>query len=170
MEDASIANAQDTETVTHGPFITSVLKKQAESQALYAHLISQGYNKRQAAREAGYSARVSRAPRKLIETPELRERIQRALRNNDAGLNRVAQVVAGGMSANLSATFEGAVTESDVPDHKTRVQAAKTAADLWGLGERVDRSGGGSTVTLTLAGPLAERFAQALGPKVIEGE
>lgn len=170
MSSASVVNPQDTNSLTPGGFIETTIAQGAERQAMYYQLLGQGWSKREAAREAGYSAVKSQRPTRHVETPELRAKMQQALKRQGATYDKAARVVSEAMDAKVMATFEGNVTESDKPDHKARVQAARVTADLMGLTERYAGSANASTVTLTLAGPLAERFAEMLGPKVIEGE
>lgn len=170
MSAASVVNPQDNDVVTGEGYVATLIRTQAEKQAMYVRLLGQGWNKTEAARDSGYSARSSRAPGRLIETLELKRQMQEALERQGATYDKAARVVSEAMDANVMATFEGNVTESNKPDHKARVQAARVTADLMGLTDRSAGSANASTVTLTLAGPLAERFAEMLGPKVIEGE
>lgn len=169
MSESSLVNAPDVESVAHGPYIESVLAKAAESQALYVTLLGQGWGKRRAAREAGYTARISQRPLKAIETPELKAKMQAALQRQGATYDKAARVVSEAMNANLTASFEGEVIESAIPDHRTRVQAAKLTADLAGITERPERAGQGSTLTLTIGGALADRIAERMAGKVIDG-
>jgi hypothetical protein len=50
--------------------------------------------------------------------------------------------IADGLHAGKVAVIDGEVVETDVPDHKTRLVAAKTAFDLMGVGRG---EGGGVT-------------------------
>lgn len=166
MSAASVVNPQDNDSRPNG----SVLEIMEARKSQYITLLGQGWQKREAALASGYGRAISKAPRRAIETADLRAQAQSALKRQGATLDKAARVVADAMDANVTATFEGNVTQSTVPDHKARVQAARVTADLMGLTERSAGSANASTVTLTLAGPLAERFAEMLGPKVIEGE
>lgn len=127
--------------------------------------IIEGIPPTESARKAGYemTGRMARTPRKLIETPELRARMQRELRKHNGSLGEVARTVVEAMSANQVASFQGVTTESDIPDHKVRVQAASKVAELWGLDAKSSSEQAGSTVTLTLSGAVAERMASMFG-------
>ena len=171
VDATSIVNPPDTETVSLGGFIDSHIKEQAERQAVYIQLLGQGWGRNEAARQAGYPARAARTPLKLIETPELKARMQEALERQGATLDKAARVVSEAMNANLTASFEGEVVQSEVPDHKTRVTAAKVTADFMGVTERADSgSDGGKSLTINLTGPLAERFAARMAGNVIEAD
>jgi hypothetical protein len=157
-ESGSIVYPDDVQSVAEG----SVVELMEIRQARYVALLGQGWAKREAARESGYSAAISQRPQRIIETAQLRAKAQSALKRQGATMDKAARVVSEAMNANVVATFEGKAIESVVPDHKTRVQAAKVTADLMGLTERADRSQQGSTLTLTIGGALAERIAERM--------
>lgn len=168
----SVVNALDTASVTREPesYVDGVVRKGLERQAMYVHLLGQGWGKRGAAREAGYPARIARTPNKVIETPELKAKMQAALKRQGATMDKAARVVSEAMNANLTASFEGEVVQSAVPDHKTRVSAAKVTADLMGVTAREDGTVSGTALTLTIGGALAERIAERMYGNVIEGQ
>jgi hypothetical protein len=166
MQAEAIVNPPDTTKMT---YVERVMNEMDERQALYVQLLGQGWGKRAAARSAGYPTVLTRKPLKAIETPELKAKMQRALIRQGATMDKAARVVSEAMNANLTASFEGEVIQSEIADHRTRVQAAKLTADLAGITERADRSQAGSTLTLTIGGALADRIAERMG-KVIEGK
>lgn len=119
-----------------------------------------GANQGEAAQIAGFTGRKARTPGKLIETPELKARMQQSLIRKRVTLDSIAETVANSLQANMIATTkDGEVIESDVADHKTRLKGVDQASRLWGLADQVRAGESGSTITLTLAGPLAERIA-----------
>lgn len=172
MSGASIANPTSGEIAPQENYIQRSVREAAERRAVYVQLLGQGWGKREAARKAGYKAVKARHPVTHIETSELKAEMQLALKRQGATYDKAARVVSEAMNATVSATFEGEVTTSDVPDHKVRVQAARVTADLMGLTERSAGNQTASSITLTLAGPLAERFAQMLGsqPVTVDAE
>lgn len=166
MSAASVINPTDTQSIAEGSVVELIELRQAR----YITLLGQGWAKREAARESGYSAAISQRPLRIIETERLRAQAQAALRRQGATMDKAARVVSEAMNANVVTVFEGVAEESEIPDHKTRVQAAKVTADLMGLTERADRSGQGSTLTLTIGGALADRIAERMAGNVIEGK
>ena len=170
VDGLSTVNALDTASVTQETYVDGIVRKGLERQAMYVHLLGQGWGKRQAARESGYTARIARTPVKVIETPEFKARMQIALKRQGATLDKAARVVSEAMNANLTANFEGEVVQSDKPDHKTRVSAAKVTAELMGVTAREDAIESGATLTLNISGPLADRIAARMAGKVIEGQ
>jgi hypothetical protein len=119
----------------------------------YVNSILSGKTGAVAAKEAGYTVRAQRTPRKLIETPELKARMQQSLMRKRVTLDVIAERVSSALDAKVVA--DG--VQTDVVDHKTRLKATEVASRLWGL----DESQKQATVAVQINFPagLAELFA-----------
>lgn len=133
---------------------------QAKQEA-YVEARLDGLGRRDAADKAGFSPSVGRKPIRLIETAELRAQMQKAMRKKGCGLSRIAETVSNALKANVSASFEGDVRESAVPDHKVRVGAAKLAADLMGVTRPDVAAGAQTAIVINLPGAAAKWFGSA---------
>lgn len=124
-----------------------------------------------AAKDAGYGVAAQRTPFKIISPEEMRSRFQQIAEEKGLTLHRVADKIAQHLEAKANQTLNGKeVTVSDAPDNRVQQKAIEQLTTLLGMQDSAKQVGGGSSLTLTLAGPLAERFAEMLAPKVIEGE
>lgn len=137
-----------------------------QRQDAYIEHRSNGTPAVESARMAGYTGRKARTPRKLIETAELRARMQESLIRKRVTLDVIAGRVSDALSANYVDTskLDGPI-ESNVPDQRIRLKAVESATKLWGLGESSKSDAGGAAFKLELSGPLAERFMQHLQEK-----
>ena len=115
---------------------------------------------------AGYTGRKARTPRKLIETAELRARMQESLIRKRVTLDVIAGRVSDALSANVVEMTKEGANLTTIPDDRVRLKAVESATKLWGLGESAKSDQAGSSVKLELAGPIAERFAEYLKEKV----
>jgi hypothetical protein len=117
-----------------------------------------------AAREAGYSAELSRTPYKLIPADEMRRKFQEVAERKGLTLDRVADKINQHLEAKANQTLNGKeVTVSDAPDNRVQQKAIEQLTTLLGMGESAKAAGGGSTVTLSISGPAADRLAAMLG-------
>lgn len=125
-------------------------------QEAYMEARISGKTGAQAAKEAGYGVGVRRTPRKLIETPELKARMQQSLIRQRVTLDTLAGRVSDALGANVVETTKEGAEETDIPDHKARLKAVEIGARLWGLSE----SERGATVAVQINFPagLAEMF------------
>ena len=117
-----------------------------------------------AALDAGYSARDQRTPGKIIPPDELRRRFQAICREKGLTLHRIGDKIAEHLDARANQTLEGKqVTQSEAPDYKVQQKALDQLTTLIGMQDATKVQAGGSSITLSIAGPAADRLAAMLG-------
>ena len=118
----------------------------------------------QSAELAGFTGREARSPGKLIESTELRQRYQQMAREKGLTIDRIGDKVVELFDARANQTIEGKqVTQSEAPDYRVQMKALELHANLMGLNDASKAAGGGSSVTLSISGPAADRLAAMLG-------
>ena len=113
---------------------------------------------------AGYTGREARTPGKLIESNELRAQFQQIAIDKGLTLHRVVDKVAEHLEARANQTLEGKeVTQSAAPDYRVQQKAVDQLTTLLGMQDASKAQAGGSSISLTISGPAADRLAAALG-------
>lgn len=125
-------------------------------QALYVENVTAGMTRTEAAKDAGYGVGVRRTPRKLIETPELKARMQESLIRKRVTLDAIAGRVSDALGATVVESTKDGVNATSLPDHKARLKAVEIGARLWGL----DQTERNATVAVQINFPagLADRW------------
>lgn len=125
--------------------------------------IIDGKTGHKAALDAGYGVKDARTPYKLIPADEMRARFQQIAQEKGLTLHRIADKINQHLEARANQTLNGKeVTQSDAPDNRVQQKAIEQLTGLLGMGERAVAAGGGSSVTLSISGPAADRLASLL--------
>lgn len=133
-------------------------------QTRYIESRLEGKTRMESAELAGFAGREARSPGKLIETQELRRRFQEIAESKGITLHRVADKIGEHLEARMTQTLQGKeVTLSAAPDYRVQQKALEQLTDLIGMRDAAKAVGGGSSVTLSISGPAADRLAAALG-------
>ena len=112
---------------------------------------------------AGYTGREARTPGKLIESSELRAQFQQIAISKGLTLHRVVDKVAEHLEARANQTLEGKeVVQSSAPDYKVQQKAIDQLTGLLGMQDAAKSQAGGSSITLSIAGPAADRLTALL--------
>lgn len=123
-----------------------------------------GKTGQQAALDAGYPVRDARTPYKLIPAEEMRARFQAIAERKGLTLDRIGAKIEQHLEAKMTQTLQGKeVTLSEAPDYRVQQKAIEQLTGLLGMQERSAGAAGGSSVTLSISGPAADRLAAALG-------
>jgi hypothetical protein len=149
-------------------------REEAKRQALIASTeikrnrmvegIIEGKGAMVAAKEAGFGTVESRAPYKLIPPEEMRARFQQIAESKGLTLNRVADKITQHLEARQNQTLNGKeVTVSEAPDNRVQQKAIEQLTQLLGMQDASKAAQGGSSVTLSISGPAADRLAAMLG-------
>jgi hypothetical protein len=116
-----------------------------------------------AARDAGFGVSMQRTPGKIIAPEELRRRFQEICENRGLTLDKVAAKIAEHLEARANQTLNGKeVTQSKAPDNRVQQKAIEQLTTLIGMQDAAKAQVGGSSISLTITGPAAERLAQVL--------
>jgi len=151
--------AQEIDARNIGPHAVEALK-----ETRYIEGVIAGTPRKEAALEAGYGARMSHAPTKLIESSELRAQFQQIAISKGLTLHRVVDKVSEHLEARANQTLEGKeVVQSAAPDYKVQQKALDQLTTLMGMQDASKAQAGGSSITLSISGPAAERLAAMLG-------
>lgn len=117
-----------------------------------------------AAREAGFGSGASRTPWKLVPPDEMRARFQQIADRKGLTLDRIAGKIEQHLEARMTQTLQGKeVTLSDAPDYRVQQKAVDQLTSLLGVQDASKAVQSGSSITLSVSGPAAERLAAALG-------
>ena len=117
-----------------------------------------------AARDAGYGVVMQRSPSKIVPPDELRRRFQEIAVRKGLTLDRLADKIDEHLDARANQTLEGKeVVPSAAPDYKVQQKAVDQLTTLLGMQDAQKLQAGGSSITLSIAGPAAERLAAMLG-------
>jgi hypothetical protein len=117
-----------------------------------------------AARDAGFGAAAQHTPGKIIPPEELRRRFQEIAREKGLTLHRIGDKIAEHLEARANQTLNGKeVTQSDAPDYKVQQKALEQLTTLIGMQDASKAQAGGSSITLSISGPAADRLAAMLG-------
>ena len=150
---------QEIDARNIGPHAVEALK-----ETRYIEGVIEGVPRKEAALEAGYGARMSHAPTKLIESSELRAQFQQIAISKGLTLHRVVDKVSEHLEARANQTLEGKeVVQSDAPDYKVQQKALDQLTTLLGMQDAAKSSSSTSSITLSISGPAADRLAKALG-------
>lgn len=150
--------AQDIDARDIGPDAVEALK-----ETRYIEGVIAGVTRKQAALDAGFGARMSHAPTRLIESTELRAQFQQIAISKGLTLHRVVDKVSEHLEARANQTLEGKeVVQSAAPDYKVQQKALDQLTTLLGMQDAAKPQAGGSSITLSITGAAADRLAQAL--------
>ena len=117
-----------------------------------------------AAADAGFGVALQRTPGKIISPEELRHRFQEICKEKGLTLHRIGDKIAEHLEARANQTLEGKqVTQSEAPDYKVQQKALDQLTTLIGMQDAAKAQAGGSSISLTITGPAAERLAAVLG-------
>lgn len=117
-----------------------------------------------AAKDAGYGVAAQRTPWKLIPPDELRARFQAIAERKGLTLDRIGDKIEQHLEAKMTQTLQGKeVTLSDAPDYRVQQKALEQLTSLMGMQDAAKAAQGGSSVTLSISGPAADRLAAMLG-------
>jgi len=117
-----------------------------------------------AAADAGYGPAMQRVPGKIIPPEELRRRFQEIAREKGLTLHRIGDKIAEHLEARANQTLEGKqVTQSSAPDYKVQQKAIDQLTTLIGMQDGQKAAPGGSSISLSISGPAADRLAAMLG-------
>jgi len=105
--------------------------KSRERPVLYSQYRLQGKSMRESAIRAGYSRNTANIAHEALE-PRHELRIREALIQVDASSMHVAQALKDALNAGRVHILEDGPVETDVPDHKIRMDAAKLIAQITG--------------------------------------
>jgi len=126
--------------------------------------IVDGKTASQAALEAGFGSGASRTPWKLIPPDEMRARFQQIAERQGLTLDRIGNKIVEHLDARANQTLEGKeVVQSDAPDYKVQQKAIDQLTGLLGMQDAAKAMHAGSSITLSVSGPAAERLAAMLG-------
>lgn len=93
---------------------------------------------------------------RLLKNANVKDALEEALVEIGFTVKQSAQVLMDALKANQSATFKGEIYESNVPDHGTRVNAARTLLTLLGSGKEAS----GNSFTFNFNGASPEQPAK----------
>ena len=126
--------------------------------------IVDGKTASEAAKLAGFGSGASRTPWKLIPPDELRARFQAIAQRRGLTLDRIGAKIEEHLEARANQTLEGKeVVQSEAPDYKVQQKALDQLTSLMGMQDPSKSAPAGSTVTLSISGPAADRLAALLG-------
>lgn len=118
----------------------------------------------EAAADAGYGLQAQKTPWKLIPPDEMRARFQRIAERKGLTLDKLGDKINEHLEARANQTLEGKeVVQSDAPDYKVQQKAIDQLTGLLGMQDAAKVQAGGSSISLTISGPAAERLAAMLG-------
>jgi hypothetical protein len=150
--------SQEIDAQNIGPHAVEALK-----ETRYIEGVIAGVPRKEAALEAGYGARMAHAPAKLIESSDLRAQFQQIAISKGLTLHRVADKISEHLEARANQTLNGKeVTVSDAPDNRVQQKAIEQLTGLLGMQDASKVQAGGSSITLSVSGPAAERLAAML--------
>jgi len=125
--------------------------------------LASGLTGAQAAKQAGYGAADQRTPWKIIPPDELRARFQQIAIEKGLTLHRVADKIAEHLEARQNQSSNGKeITVSNAPDNRVQQKAIEQLATLLGINDQTKQVQVGSSISLTITGPAAERLTQLL--------
>lgn len=124
----------------------------------------EGKTQTEAAIDAGYTGRIVRTPSQIIAPDELRRRFQQVAQEKGLTLHRIGDKIAEHLDARANQTLEGKqVTQSSAPDYKVQQKAIDQLTTLIGMQDGQKAAPGGSSISLSISGPAADRLAAMLG-------
>jgi hypothetical protein len=124
----------------------------------------EGKTQTEAAIDAGYTGRIVRTPSQIIAPDELRRRFQQVAQEKGLTLHRIGDKIAEHLEARANQTLEGKqVTQSSAPDYKVQQKAIDQLTTLIGMQDGQKAAPGGSSISLSISGPAADRLAAMLG-------
>ncbi len=72
---------------------------------------------------------------KILKKPHIKTAMEIALKKHDINLNKALLPIAEGLEATKTATYEGEVLTSTIPDYSTRLAASDRALKLLGVNQ-----------------------------------
>jgi hypothetical protein len=118
----------------------------------------------EAAANAGYGTLAQKTPWKLIPPDEMRARFQAIAERKGLTLDKIGEKIEQHLEARMTQTLQGKeVTLSDAPDYRVQQKAVDQLTTLLGMQDAAKAQAGGSSISLTISGPAAERLAAMLG-------
>lgn len=94
---------------------------------------AQGLSLREAAIRAGYSPSVARSKASdILRRPVVQSALSDALARQGVTLAKIVKPIADALKAKVVTTFLGRAFESEIPDHRTRLEAAELGISLHG--------------------------------------
>jgi xanthine dehydrogenase iron-sulfur cluster and FAD-binding subunit A len=118
----------------------------------------------EAAANAGYGTLAQKTPWKLIPPDEMRARFQAIAERKGLTLDKIGEKIEQHLEARMTQTLQGKeVTLSDAPDYRVQQKAVDQLTTLLGMQDAAKAVAGGSSISLTISGPAAERLAAMLG-------
>jgi hypothetical protein len=132
-----------------------------------AHLLEgviDGKTATEAAESAGFGVAECRTPWKLVQPDQMRAQFQEAAHKRGMTLNRIAAKIEEHLEARANQTLNGKeVTQSKAPDYKVQQKALEQLTTLIGMQDASKAAQAGSSITLSISGPAADRLAAMLG-------
>jgi hypothetical protein len=117
-----------------------------------------------AAQDAGFGVAACRTPWKLIPPDEMRARFQLIAQKKGLTLDRIGDKIKEHLEAKASYVDKNeGLVQSHVPDHKVQQKALDQLTTLLGMQDASKAAQGGSTISLSISGPAADRLAKMLG-------
>ena len=118
----------------------------------------------EAAADAGYGTLAQKTPWKLIPPDEMRARFQAIAERKGLTLDKIGEKIEQHLEARMTQTLQGKeVTLSEAPDYRVQQKAVEQLTTLLGMQDAAKAVAGGSSISLTISGPVAERLAAMLG-------
>ena len=118
----------------------------------------------EAAADAGYGTLAQKTPWKLIPPDEMRARFQAIAERKGLTLDKIGEKIEQHLEARITQTLQGKeVTLSEAPDYRVQQKAVEQLTTLLGMQDAAKAVAGGSSISLTISGPVAERLAAMLG-------
>jgi|ERR1017187_344600 hypothetical protein len=118
----------------------------------------------EAAADAGYGTLAQKTPWKLIPPDEMRARFQAIAERKGLTLDKIGEKIEQHLEARMTQTLQGKeVTLSEAPDYRVQQKAVEQLTTLLGMQDAAKAVAGGSSISLTISGPAAERLAAMLG-------
>ena len=113
---------------------------------------------------AGYGVGQCRTPWKLVQSDEMRARFQQIAQRQGLTLDKIGKKINQHLEAKASyVDKDKGLIESNVPDHKVQQKALDQLTTLLGMQDASKAAQGGSTISLSISGPAADRLAKMLG-------
>ena len=118
----------------------------------------------EAAADAGYGLQAQKTPWKLIPPDEMRARFQAIAERKGLTLEKIGEKIEQHLEARTTQTLQGKeVTLSEAPDYRVQQKAVDQLTTLLGMQDAAKAQACGSSISLTISGPAAERLAAMLG-------
>jgi len=125
--------------------------------------IIEGKTASQSAQLAGFGPAACRTPWKLIPPDEMRSRFQQIAEKKGLTLDKIGDKISSHLNARASyVDKDEGLIQSNVPDYKVQQKALDQLTTLLGMQDASKVAQGGSTISLSISGPAADRLAAML--------